>query len=268
MERIVIPGRATYSPVALTDLIVGAPMASRLLLGATAPGQLIAAASMGAYAGSAARDWYARRHVRPIDFQAAFGVDVDTLEPMPLTARRAELPLSGRALNEGYTARRSARDEVAVRADRHLTAFIASITGQEIVTSTEVRSFNLSRVLMPSALGTCDVISGDIAIFTDTPGLMPHVIAHEFCHRKGYLKELHAQALSWFALRHSGDDELVQAARIERLYRQIRTIQRVDPQSPTGSQLLAEAGLRPEVLELVMPGGSARCASWSTPGCG
>lgn len=251
MQQIIIPGKATYAPVALTDVMVGAPFASRLLLGASVPGQIVAAASLGYYAGSAARDQWARRSVRPIDFQAAFGADVFSLEPMPLEARRWEVKLLGHALNAGYVATKPPRRVLARTVDRHLTAYIASITGQELITSTEVRSFNLSRLLMPSALGTCDAISGDVAIFQDLGVLEPHVIAHEFCHRKGYLKELHAQALSYLALRGSGDPLLVQAARIERLHRQLRVIQRMEPARPA-EHLVHDAMLRPELERYVL----------------
>jgi hypothetical protein len=43
-------------------------------------------------------------------------------------------------------------------------------------------------------------------------------------HRKGYWKELHAQALSYLALVSSGDPALVQAALAERLHRQLRVL--------------------------------------------
>ena len=60
MERIEIPGDATYSPIALTDILIAAPLASRLLLGATLPGRLLQAAAFGYYAGSSVKDWMAR----------------------------------------------------------------------------------------------------------------------------------------------------------------------------------------------------------------
>ena len=229
MERIVIPGRATYSPVALSDLIMGAPLATRLLLGATVPGQVIAAGAMGFYAGSAARDWLARRGVRPIDFQEAFGVDVDTLTPMPEGMRRAECRELAVALSDGYTTERRPREDAAREINRLLERYIATITGQEVVTSSEVRSFTLSRLAFPFALGTCDVISGDVAIFQDMGPMEPHVIAHEFAHRKGYLKELHAQVLAFLALRNSANPEFVQSARIERLQRHLAVLAGEDP---------------------------------------
>jgi hypothetical protein len=249
MDRIVIPNKATRTRLPLTDLAMGAPLASRLLLGATLPGQFVAAASIGYYAGSAAKDWYRRRGVRPIDFQAAFGADWDTLAPQPAEARLWEIKLLGHALNEGFVAKGPGRDALARRINDRLTAYIAAITDQEVVTSSEIRSFSMARYLVPGALGSCDPISGDIAIFVDEGVLLPHVIAHELCHRKGYLKELHAQALAFLALRTSGDPVLVQAARVERLHRQLRVHQRSSNQPLYPRQLLDLAVLRPELEE-------------------
>jgi hypothetical protein len=249
MERIVIPNRATYSPVSLSDVVVGAPFAARLLLGAAWPGQLVAAASAGIYAGSAARDLWARRGVRPIDFLATFGADVFDLKKMPLDQRRWEIQLLGSALNDGFVADRPDRAQVARDVDRHLTAYIAAITGQEVVTSAEIRDYTIARFLMPHALGACDPISGDVAIFRDMGLLEPHVIAHEFCHRKGYLKELHAQALAYLALRNSDDPVLIQAARMERLHRQITTVLRLEP-GRYPKETLSWAGLRGELASV------------------
>ncbi|HHO53162.1 MAG TPA: DUF3810 family protein [Deltaproteobacteria bacterium] len=245
MERIVIPGLATYSPVALTDLAVGAPLAARVLLGATLPGRVVQTAAVGVYAASAARDWVARMGIRPIDFQEAFGADVTTLQPMSPEERRAEIGALSEALNEGYTDAGPPRAALAQQINQHLTAYISQITGQEIVTSSEVRSFNLAKVVFPFAYGTCDIISGDVAIFKDTGVLEPHVIAHEFCHRKGYLKELHAQALAYLAMRASGDPVLVQGARAERLHRQLHVLACGD--RARFNELVDHAGLRPEL---------------------
>lgn len=224
MERIVIPQKATRSPVALTDLFVGAPLASRLLLATPGPGQVIAAGAAGYYIGSAARDWYARRGVRPIDFQDAFGADVGTLVPMTNEERRAEVRGLAQVMSDAYTDERLPREETAREVDRLLTRFIANITGQEIVTSHSIRDFTIGKLAFPFAIGSCDAISGDVAIFQDTGILEPHVIAHEFCHRKGYLKELHAQAIAHLALRSSGHPYLVQAARAERLHRNLTVL--------------------------------------------
>lgn len=245
MERIEIPGKATYTPIALTDLLAGAPLVSRILLGATVPGMLVQAAALGYYVGSSARDWVARSGVRPIDFAAEFDADVARLDPMPPEARREEIRLLGLALNDGYTAVRRPREQVAREVNQRLTDYVAAITDQEVVTSSEVRSFNLAMAVFPFAFGTCDIISGDVAIFRDTGVFEPHLVAHEFSHRKGYWKELHAQALAFLALRTSGDALLVQSARAERLHRQLRILAGDDV--VRFGELIALADLRPEL---------------------
>ena len=245
MERIVIPGEATYTPVALTDVLVAAPLASRLLLGATVPGRLLQAAALGLYAGSALKDWLARHGVRRVDFGAEFGADVFDLRPMTREEREVEVRQLGEALNDGYDGRRVSRSESAQEVNRHLTAYIAAITGQEVVTSSEVRDFNLSALIFPFAYGTCDILTGDIAIFRDAGILEPHVLAHEFSHRKGYWKELHAQVLAFLALRNSGEPRLVQAARAERLHRQLRVLAGED--RPEFERMVDRLGLRGEL---------------------
>ncbi|HZD06032.1 MAG TPA: DUF3810 family protein, partial [Longimicrobiales bacterium] len=99
----------------------------------------------------------------------------------------------------------------------------------------------------PFAMGVCDVISGDVALFRDTGVFEPHVICHEFVHRQGYWKELHAQVLAFLSLRNSGEPLLVQAARAERLHRQLRVLSGDDPVRFNG--MVDEAGLRPELQE-------------------
>ncbi len=230
MERIEIPGGASYSPVALTDVIMSAPLASRILLGATGPGQALSTAMMGLYLGSAAVDWIARLGVRPIDFQAEFDADWNSLEDMPPDAREWEVRLLAQAMNDEFVDERVERTELAKLVNDKLTAYIAAITGQEIVTSSEVRNFTLTKLVFPFAQGTCDMVSGDIAIFEDTGVFEPHVITHEFCHRKGYFKEIHAQVLSFLALRTSGEPLLVQAARAERLHRNLAVLADGDPE--------------------------------------
>lgn len=224
MDEIRIPNEATYAPVSLTDLIATAPLASRLLLGATLPGRVISAAAFGMYAGSAVKDWVSRRDVRWIDFQAEFGCDVKTLTPMPEPARRKEVARLGERLNRGWTDERIPRRELAETVNEQLTEYIASITGQKVHTSSEVRDFTLAKLVFPFAMGVCDVVSGDVALFRDTGIFEPHIVCHEFVHRKGYWKELHAQALSYLTLMSSGDPVLVQAALAERLHRQLKVL--------------------------------------------
>lgn len=109
----------------------------------------------------------------------------------------------------------------------------------------EVRGFCLARLAWPSALGVCDILSGDVAIFKDTGLFEPHVIAHEFSHRKGYWKELHAQVLAYQALSTSGDPVLRQAARCERVYRSLRVLADQDVSAFRG--LVEGSGLRSEL---------------------
>ncbi|HUP52318.1 MAG TPA: DUF3810 family protein [Longimicrobiales bacterium] len=224
MQELHIPNDATYAPFSLTDVIATAPLASRILLGATLPGRILSAAALGMYAGSAVKDWARRRDMVWVDFQAEFGADVRTLEEMPVAARRDEVSRLAERLDRDYTAERIPRKELAVQVNGHLTEYMAGITGQRVHTSSEVRDFTLARLVFPFAMGVCDVVSGDVALFRDTGIFEPHIICHEFVHRKGYWKELHAQALSYFALVSSGEPVLVQSALAERLHRQLKVL--------------------------------------------
>lgn len=245
MEEIRIPNQATYSPVALTDIAFAAPILSRLLLGATLPGRMLQVAALGVYVGSAVTDWFARQGVRRIDFRLEFGGDVDSLKPMPRPEREAEVAALVGIVNEHYDATTLPRADLAANVDRHLTTYIAGITGQRVHTSAEVRSFGLAKLVFPFALGAYDIFSGDIAIFQRAGVFEPHVIAHEFCHRKGYWKELHAQTLGYLAMAASGDPILIQSARCERLLRHMRVLSGDDPR--TYRKLVEGAGLRAEL---------------------
>jgi hypothetical protein len=244
-DEIRISNRATYWPVAPIDLVIGAPLVVRALLGVTPLGRVVQAAVLGAYLGSAVRDWHDRRGIRRIDFRREFGADLHHLVPMPREAREAEVRTLAERLNDEFVPRRLPRREVAVEVDRHLTHYIASITGQRVRTSARVRGFALSKLAFPFALGACDALSGDVAIFKDTGPFEPHVLAHEFSHRKGYWKELHAQALAYLALVASGEPVLRQAARLERFYRHLVVL--AGKQRGTFDRLAAAAALRPEL---------------------
>lgn len=224
MDEIRIPNDATYAPVALTDLVAGAPLASRLLLGATLPGRVVSAAALGLYAGSAVKDWARRRHVRQVDFMREFGADVHHLVPMPEEERRRETVALARRLEARYVDDLPPRQDLARAVNGHLTEYIASLTGQRVLTSDEVREFTLAKAFFPFAMGVCDFVSGDVALFQDTGILEPHILAHELTHRKGYFKELHAQVLACLALTASEDPVLVQAALMERLHRQLKVL--------------------------------------------
>jgi hypothetical protein len=247
MQELRIPNDATYAPFSLTDVIATAPLASRILLGATLPGRILSAAALGVYAGSAVKDWVSRRDMVWVDFQTEFGADVRTLEGMPDEARRDEVSRLAERLDRDFTADRIPRKELAVRVNGHLTEYMADITGQRVHTSSEVRDFTLARLVFPFAMGVCDVVSGDVALFRDTGIFEPHIICHEFVHRKGYWKELHAQALSYLALVSSGDPVLVQSALAERLHRQLKVLAGED--HGAYHDLVDELGVRAELEE-------------------
>jgi hypothetical protein len=244
-DEIRISNRATYWPVAPLDLVVGAPLVVRALLGVTPLGRVVQAAMLGAYLGSAVRDWHDRRGIRKIDFRREFGADRHHLRPMPREVREAEVRILAGRLNDEFVPQRHPRRELALEVDRHLTLYIASVTGQRVRTSVEVRGFALAKLAFPFALGACDALSGDIAIFKDTGPLEPHVLAHEFSHRKGYWKELHAQVLAYLALVASGEPVLRQAARLERFYRHLRVL--AGKQKGAFDRLATAAALRPEL---------------------
>lgn len=245
MERIRIPNGATYAPVPLLDIALVAPLASRLLLRATLPGKALQMGAMTLYFASAARDWMERRGVRRIDFLAEFGADVHHLEEMPEEERHLEIRYLAEQANAAYTPERIPRAALARLVDEKLTDFVAGITGQRVETSTEIRNFTAAQVVFPFALGACDFISGDIAIFRDTGVFEPHVITHEFAHRKGYWKEMEAQVLAYYALATSGHRLLEQSARCERIHRHMRVLAGDD--TDRFDELLAESGLRPEL---------------------
>lgn len=244
-QRIRIRNGATYSPVSLLDVALAAPLVSRIVFRNTLPGKAIQLAALGAYIGSAAHDWIGRRGVRRIDFLAHYGADVTHLLEMTEAERWDDVRRLVADANDRYTSARLPRAETARLVDRLLTDYIAGITGQRVETSTEVRDFTFAALLFPFALGACDFLSGDIAIFKDTGVFEPHVIAHEFAHRKGYWKELEAQALAYLVLSGSGDPILEQSARCERIHRQLRAL--CDEAPDRYPVLVRAAGLRPEL---------------------
>lgn len=245
-EEIRISNRATYWPVAPIDLVVAAPLVARVLLRATPVGRVLQAVVLGAYVGSALRDWRDRRGIRKIAFRRELGADVHHLVPMPREVRESEVRTLAERLNDELSPPRSGRREVAVEVERHLTDYIAGITGQRVHSSAEVRGFALVGLAFPFALGACDMLSGDVAIFKDMGLIEPHIIAHEFSHRKGYWKELHAQVLAYLALVASGEPELRQAALFERLYRNLRVLAGGD--AAAFDRLAQGSALRPELV--------------------
>ena len=247
MDRVEIPNQATYSPLPLTDIFMLAPLASRVLLGATVPGRIVQALALGAYAGSALSDWISRKDARPIDFEEVFGQDLSALEPMTDEDRHAEVDELVQTLNANYEPVGMTREELAVLINERLTEYIASVTGQRVETSSEVRSFAISKLIFPFALGACDILSGDVTIFRDAGIFEPHIIAHEFCHRKGYYKELQAQALAYLAMSTADENILVQSAQSERVHRNLRVLAGGD--LDRYHELVDESGLREELAK-------------------
>ena len=247
IDRVEIPNQATYAPLPLADVFMLAPLASRLLFRATIPGRIVQALALGAYAGSALSDWLARKDARPIDFEETFGQDPSDLEAMSEEERQEEVKDLVAVLNRDYQPLELSREELAKVVNECLTAYIASITGQRVETSAEVRSVALAKVLFPFALGACDILSGDVTIFRDSGIFEPHIIAHEFCHRKGYYKELQAQAIAYLALSTSDDPLLVQAALSERLHRDLRVL--ADGDLDRYHELVDESRLRAELAK-------------------
>ena len=131
-DEIWIANRATYWPVAPIDLVVGAPLVVRALLGVTPLGRVVQGAVLGAYLANAVRDWHNRRGIRKIDFRREFGADLHHLVPMPREVREAEVRILAERLNDEFIPQRRPRRELAVEVDRHLTRYIASITGQRV----------------------------------------------------------------------------------------------------------------------------------------
>lgn len=257
METVRIPNAATYAPIALADFIAVAPLATRVLFGVSPVGRAVQVAAVGAYAGSALIDWMERQGVRRVDFRDEFGADIDHLDEMPMERRYEDNTQLAARISEIFTSERRPRKEVAAEVDRHLTDTIASMTGQRIVTSLEIRSFGIASVVFPFAVGSCDVLSGDVSLYRDTGYFEPHVIAHEFCHRKGYWKELHAQVLAYLALVGSDDPLLVQSALAERLHRNLKVLADDDRDRYLG--MVYELDLPPEI-------DASLGALWAEPG--
>ena len=247
MDRLRIPNIATYLPIAPSDLLLTAPIAARLLFGLSPAGRVVQAAAISVYAGSALVDWAIRADARRVDFEDAFGFDPLSPPPASEEERRQDVERLVERLNANYVPMRTPRKELAVQVDRHLTDFLAELTGQRLETSARVRDFMLAQIVFPFALGAADPLTGDVAIFRSTGVFEPHVIAHEFCHRKGYMKEAEAQILGYLALVDSGEPVLEQSAHCERLDRQLWVLAERD--AAAYNDLLDELGLRDELKD-------------------
>jgi len=194
------------------------------------------------------RDAGQRRNEITISNRATYWTvaPLDMLVAAPLVGR---LLLGATPL--GRLLQRIPRRELAVEVDWALTRYIAGITGQHVRTSTAVRDFSLVGLAFPFAVGACDLLSGNVAIFRDTGMLEAHVLAHEFSHRKGYWKELHAQVLGYLSLVSSDELVLQQSALLERLHRNLRVLAGDD--RATFERLVRSSALRPELRAVLLP---------------
>ena len=120
-----------------------------------------------AYTGSSMLDYIKRLKIKKIDFMEAYGADVKHLDKMPENVRKQEITDLIQKVNDEYTPDKYERKELAKVVDKHLTDYIQSITGQKVITSTEFREWGVSKILMPSALGACDPLSGEVYIYAD-----------------------------------------------------------------------------------------------------
>jgi len=225
-KMVEIPNFATKSPVPLMDAAMIANLAylGFKALRATTPAGLAMIttnALFAAYAGCSIVDYIKRMQIKKIDFMDTYGADVKNFKKMPENTRKKEISDLIQKVNDEYTSDRYERTELAEVVDMHLTDYIENITGQEVITSTKIREWGIAKFIMPGALGACDVLSGEVYVFKNMDVFEPHVIAHEFAHRKGYLKELDAQVLAYLSHVESKDPILVQSANCERLSRNI-----------------------------------------------
>src|SRR5262245_18244036 len=137
-DEIRISNRATYWPIASIDVVLGAPLVARVVLGATPVGRVVQAVTLGLYLRSALQDWRDRRGIRRLDSRHEFGADGRHLMPMPRTAREAEVVTLAGRLNDELVRERVPRRALASRVEQHLTDYVAGITGQRVRTSAEV----------------------------------------------------------------------------------------------------------------------------------
>ena len=143
VERIRIPNRVANSPVALPDIMMARPFSCpdccsvppcrdspfRPRRSAPTPG----APRRTGSGGSA---------VRKIEFLAVYGADVSHLPAISLEARRAEIAIFTRKLNDVYRPMEVPRPELAERVNEALTRYNRGASpGQRVETSDSIRSF-------------------------------------------------------------------------------------------------------------------------------
>ena len=243
-DEIWIANRATYWPVAPIDLVVGAPLVVRALLGVTPIGRVVQGAVLGAYLANAVRDWHDRRGIRKIDFRREFGADVHHLVPMPREVREAEVRMLAERLKRVSFRSDAQAGSSRSRSHRHLTRYIASITGSWCHERRGARLRPLKLAVPVRARGVRRA-GRVISRSSRTPGPSSPRPRARVQHRKGSWKELHAQALAYLAMVTSGEPVLRQAARLERFYRHLCVL--AGKQGGAFDRLAGSAALRPEL---------------------
>lgn len=230
-EKLVLPNLIVHSPIAFPNAFL-AVMASNLLL--TALSETYAASffpilssklSMflgGGYFISAGIDKL-KGFRRDIDFKQHFGIEPRSAEVMPKDARIKEAGTLIEKLNDEFVAQEYTSRELGQMVDEIVTTYIASLTGQRIETSHRVRERGVL-LYLSGMVGITDRGGGDVWVTNRRRVRMPHFIAHEFCHRKGYANELEVQILAYFALKGSDEPAFRQAALAERLYRTLSSL--------------------------------------------
>lgn len=248
-KEIRIPNLSTKAPVPFLDAALLADLAyfGFSAISATTPAgiAMVAVNSLFAiYVGSSMIDYVKKRKIKRINFMKTYGADVKHFKKMPKDIREKEISGLIEKVNDEYTNAKYERKDLAEVVDKHLTDYIANITDQRVITSTKLRNWGVSKMFMPTALGACDVLSGEVYIFQDRGIFEPHVIGHEFVHRKGYFKELDAQVLAYLSQIASKDPILVQSANCERLTRNMAVLKRDRNER---RDFIENSKLRPEI---------------------
>jgi hypothetical protein len=159
-----------------------------------------------------------KEKIRPFDFQRQFGLDpYCNFEHMSKEERQTEISRIVEILNDNFVPYCYTRKEVARKINLGLTDYIEGNTGQRISTSSFVKSFSLLSLIFPQCVGGSSSITGEVTCRNGLGVLEPAAMGHELVHRKGYLKELEANIISYFYLVSSGDPSLVQSGESVRL---------------------------------------------------
>ena len=163
---------------------------------------------------------------------------------MPKDQRVKEAETLIEKLNDEFVEQSYSNNELGKRVDEVVTSYIAALTGQRIETSSRIRKTGVIPYLLPIAEGFTDPFGGEVWVPNKKKVRRPHIVAHEFCHRKGYRQELEVQILAYFALRTSEDPIFRQAAYAERLYRTLDSLSQSEQ-----SSVLEQHPVREELKE-------------------